>query len=97
MKHGALFINTSRGELLDEEALLYFLKNNKLAGAALDVLHNEHQLEEHSTGLVYYAQKHNNLIITPHIGGCTYESMEKTEIFMATKLASQLARDKVKS
>jgi D-3-phosphoglycerate dehydrogenase len=35
--------------------------------------------------LVEYANKHDNLLLTPHLGGATIESMEKTEIFMAKK------------
>ena len=37
--------------------------------------------------LIEYAKTHKNLIITPHIGGATYESMHKTEVFMAKKLS----------
>jgi D-3-phosphoglycerate dehydrogenase len=40
--------------------------------------------------VVCYAQSHKNLLITPHIGGCTLESIEKTEVFMAEKLAAFL-------
>lgn len=36
--------------------------------------------------LVAYAHEHDNLIVTPHIGGCTLESMTKTEVFLAEKL-----------
>jgi D-3-phosphoglycerate dehydrogenase len=38
--------------------------------------------------LVMYARANNNLIITPHIGGCTAESMKKTELFLAEKLCA---------
>jgi D-3-phosphoglycerate dehydrogenase / 2-oxoglutarate reductase len=91
MKPGSSFLNTSRGELVDEEALLDALRSGRLAGAALDVL-----CEEHSTGmgwhaLVQYAIGHRNLIITPHIGGCTVESMQKTELFLCQKLLDNLA------
>ena len=53
-----------------------------LAGTALDVLCNERSgdMEEHP--LVAYALAHDNLLVTPHIGGCTVESMEKTEMFI---------------
>ncbi|MCI5225297.1 MAG: hypothetical protein D3918_01250 [Candidatus Electrothrix sp. AX2] len=90
MKKGALLINTSRGELIHEAALLQSLEQGHLGGAALDVLcgENNHWLD--STGLLEYARKNRNLIITPHIGGCTYDSMEKTEIFMAEKLLRHL-------
>jgi D-3-phosphoglycerate dehydrogenase len=40
--------------------------------------------------LVDYAREHDNLIITPHIGGCTLESMEKTELFLAARLSALL-------
>lgn len=86
MKQGSLFINTSRGELIDEDALLHVLGSGQLAGAALDVLCDEHLFEGHLNDLMLYSRQFNNLLITPHIAGCTSESMEKTEVFMAEKL-----------
>ena len=93
MKSGAWFINTARGELIDETALLDALRSDRLAGAALDVL-----CEESSNGMIHhplvaYAREHDNLIITPHIGGCTIESMEKTETFLAGHLLALLKRE----
>ena len=87
MKRTAYLINTSRGEVLDEQSLLASLVNGDLAGAALDVLTEEHvssDFKKHP--LVEYASKNNNLILTPHIAGATVESMEKTEIFIARKI-----------
>ncbi len=89
MKQGALFINTARGEIVDEGALLSALQSGHVGGAALDVLQGENGLEEdwvNTDPLIQYAKTHDNLIITPHIGGATYDSMVKTEIFMAQKL-----------
>lgn len=86
MKKGAFFVNTSRGELVDEKALLTALQGGKLAGAALDVLTDENTGGLEHNSLLVYAREHDNLIVTPHIGGATFESMEKTEIFMAKKL-----------
>jgi len=91
MKPGAFFVNTSRGELVDEAALLDVLNKRKLAGAALDVLCNEHLVEKSVNALVAYSRQHDNLLITPHIAGCTGESMEKTEVFMAEKLARAIS------
>lgn len=86
---GAVLVNTSRGEVVDEHALLQALKNGRLAGAALDFLPGERDPERRkSSPLLAYARAHDNLLITPHIAGATLESMEKTEIFMAQKLAS---------
>ena len=65
-----------------------FLQEKRLAGAALDVLYGEPEIS--GNALVEYAQQNRNLLITPHIGGCTYESFEKTEHFIANKLLDQL-------
>lgn len=88
MKRSSLFINTARGELVDERALLDALKNGLIAGAAIDVIANETNGGLTDNKMIKYANYQSNLIITPHIGGATYESMQKTEIFMANKLKS---------
>ncbi|MCX6360317.1 MAG: hydroxyacid dehydrogenase [Armatimonadetes bacterium] len=90
MRAGALLVNTARGELLDEAALLSALEQGRLAGAALDVLADERSDGMGGRPLVEYARTHDNLIITPHIGGATRESMAKTEAFMAGRLAEFL-------
>jgi D-3-phosphoglycerate dehydrogenase len=87
MKKGAFFVNTARGELIDENALLRHLESGHLAGAALDVLAEELSQHFWSKKLIDYAKRNTNLIITPHIGGCTLESMRKTELFLAEKFA----------
>lgn len=90
MKPGAWFLNTARGELVDEAALLEALESGRLAGAALDVLAGEDAGGMGHHPLVRYAREHRNLLITPHLGGCTTESMEKTERFLAEKLVALL-------
>jgi phosphoglycerate dehydrogenase-like enzyme len=87
MKPGAWFINTSRGELIDEASLLQALESGRLAGAAVDVLCDERTDGMGAHPLVAYARGHDRLLITPHIGGCTLESMAKTELFLAEKVA----------
>ncbi len=81
---GSYLVNTARGAVLDENALLDALRSEHLAGAALDVLAGERTSED--SPLIEYARAHSNLLITPHIGGATYESMRATEMFMANKL-----------
>ena len=84
---GSLLINTSRGDILDENELLRAIKNGNLSGVALDVIENEFSFNDHKRRkLIEYAKKNSNIIITPHLGGATFESMKKTEIFMANKM-----------
>jgi D-3-phosphoglycerate dehydrogenase len=86
LKPGAWFINTARGELIDEPSLLAALQTERLAGAALDVVSSENAAGMPDHPLIQYARAHSNLLLTPHLGGCTQESMEKTELFLAEKV-----------
>ena len=88
---GALLINTSRGDIVNEPALITALQSGQLAGAAVDVVSMERIDLLEKSALLQYARAHKNLIITPHIGGASYESMAATEIFMARKLVNYLA------
>lgn len=98
MKPTAYLINTARGEIIDEKALLKALKNKWIAGAALDVMTNERSDSSHlkNNPLFRYAMTHNNLLIVPHLGGATYEAMQITEEFIADlvkKYASKTLRN----
>jgi D-3-phosphoglycerate dehydrogenase len=91
MKNDAVLINTSRGQIVVEEYLLSALEKNKIFGAAVDVLSTENQKSHPIVNpLVRYSKKHNNLIITPHIGGSTHESIDKTVRFVLKKLTTTL-------
>jgi D-3-phosphoglycerate dehydrogenase len=80
---GSYLINTSRGELLNWEALLDHLQSGHLAGAALDVFEGEfvpgfaERFPDHP--VLAYARTHDNLILTPHIGGSTVDAWRLTE------------------
>jgi D-3-phosphoglycerate dehydrogenase len=91
MKSGAVLINVARGGVVDERALLAALESGRLAGAALDVLSGEPAISADHP-IVAYSRKHDNVLLTPHIGGNTLESFEKTENFLAEKVAQALAR-----
>ncbi len=89
---GAVLVNTARGDLIDGQALLAGLRDGRLAGAALDVVPGERQAEDPTRqALIDLAAENSKLLITPHIGGATLDSMRKTEIFMAQKLARWIA------
>lgn len=89
LPYDAILVNTSRGEVVDSSALLAALTSGRLGGAALDVVPYEREAcrRDADTGLINFARYHDNLLVTPHIAGATYESMAKTEEFMARKLA----------
>ncbi|MBK7864653.1 MAG: hypothetical protein IPJ65_39825 [Archangiaceae bacterium] len=89
MKPSAFLVNTSRGGVVDEEALLAALDSKTIAGAALDVLSGEPAIDA-THPVVTYSRTHDNVLIVPHIGGNTFESFEKTEAFIAEKLLAVL-------
>ena len=72
LKKTAILINTSRGEILDEDALYYALKNKKILGAGLDVFQNE----PYKGNLLDL----ENVILTPHIGSYAKELRIQMEI-----------------
>jgi D-3-phosphoglycerate dehydrogenase len=75
MKNDVLIVNTARGDMIDENALVKFLKENPKARIATDVLENEvrNRLE---SPLLRYSRLSNQVTITPHIGGMTREAQE---------------------
>lgn len=69
MKDGSIIINTARGKLINESDLYCALQSGKIRAAGLDVHYNEPiQIEEH------LLSKLDNVILTPHIGGLSYET-----------------------
>jgi len=79
MKKTAKIINTSRGGVIDEEALYEALKNGNLGGAALDVFENEPATNTKLATL-------DNVILTPHIGAQTKEAQSLAANVIAEKI-----------
>lgn len=79
MKQTAYLVNTSRGEIIDENALYEALKNSRLAGAALDVFEVEPPTNKLLLGLP-------NMVCTPHIGAQTKEGQELASTVIAEKI-----------
>lgn len=84
------FINTSRGELIDEEALLEVVGDGLLSGVAIDVIGEE--LGSNNLDSWANLTKTHNVIVTPHISGATTNSMTKTELFIVQKLYKLLGK-----
>lgn len=84
MRSDALLVNTARGELLDEHFAADQLRQGKLGGIAVDVLADEYSQQPwEESPLLRASLEGLNVIITPHIGGCTSDAMALTEIAMA--------------
>jgi D-3-phosphoglycerate dehydrogenase len=83
MKPTAFFINASRGEIVDENALYTALTTKKIAGAALDVFEVEPPINKKLLQL-------SNIICTPHIGAQTKESQELASNVIAEKIIQRL-------
>lgn len=88
LKPGAVLINTSRGAIVDEAALLDALQSGRLGGAGLDVLDGEPDTADHP--LVRYAREHDNLLITPHCGGFSPDAVRLVCAHAAGKIRDAL-------
>lgn len=85
MKRSAYIINTSRGGVIDEQALCEALKNGVIAGAAVDVFEKEPETESKLRGL-------DNVLLTPHIGTFTEEIFIKMDVVAAQNVVKKLAQ-----
>ncbi len=86
MKPGAIFINASRGMVVDDAALRANVLSGHLSGAAIDVF----PIEPKAQGDHFDSPLRglDNVILTPHVGGSTQEAQEEIGYFVATKLVS---------
>ena len=84
MKETSFLINTARGGVVDERALLKALNEGKIAGAGLDVFENEPPVD-------WQLVKHPKLIATPHIASSTREAQVRVGKLTADKIISELA------
>lgn len=88
MKAGAILLNTSRGEILDEIAASHAIESGHLYGVGVDVLSGEvsENFDPLSSPLVLAAKKGFNVVVTPHIGGWAENAVMKTRDLVAEAL-----------
>ena len=90
MKPGALFLNLSRGHVVDVDALAEAVKSGRIAGAAVDVFPEEPRTNADPFASPLQGLK--NVILSPHIGGSTEEAQEAIAEFAAERLLGYLNR-----
>ena len=83
MKKESYLINTARGPIIDEKALVKALKDGVIRGAALDVFENEPEIEQELMSL-------DNIVMVPHIGSASYQTRTKMAIIAAKNILSAL-------
>ena len=79
MKDGVFIVNTARGGVLNEEALLHYIDTGKIAGAALDVFENEPKPKLN-------VLMHPQISLSPHLGGNTIDAQEKIGLELAEQI-----------
>jgi glycerate dehydrogenase len=89
MKPTAFLINTARGALVDDSALIQALREKRLAGAALDVISQEPPPENHP--LIEAAKKFENLVVTPHTAWSARQARERLLWEVAENIAAFFA------
>lgn len=86
MKRGSILINTARGALIDEAALIREMESGRIVAAGLDVIDGEWMENKLDHPLIAYSRRNPRLYITPHVGGTCPE---------ATRLVARFVFEKV--
>ncbi len=87
MKSTAVLVNTARGPVVDEEALVEALSSGRIAGAGLDVFEKEPQISPNLVGLA-------NVVLAPHIGSATGETRLRMAMLAVRNLLAMLAGER---
>jgi len=85
MKKGVIIVNTARGKLIDEGALVEALESGKVFSAGLDVYEEEPKVHE---GLL----NNPNVVLLPHVGTSTWETQRNMELLVLENLESAVKK-----
>ena len=85
LKKNSYIVNTSRGEIVNEGDIIESLKNGNLKGYATDVIEDEYG-NRHNSPILNGVKKGLNIIVTPHVGGMTWEGQQKAYMWSISKL-----------
>jgi D-3-phosphoglycerate dehydrogenase / 2-oxoglutarate reductase len=88
VKKGAIFLNYSRGDVVDLDALQTYIENGAISGAAIDVFPEEP--EKNGDAFACNLQNLPNVILTPHVGGSTEEAQANIGLDVTAKLINYL-------
>jgi glyoxylate reductase len=88
MKDGVVLVNTARGALIDEKAMIEALESGKVYSVGLDVYEDEPVVEE---GLL----RNENVMLLPHIGTATYETQREMELLVLDNLRLAVVKGKL--
>ena len=93
LKPGAVFVNTARGELVDEAALIDLLEQGRLGAVAVDVVADDSRWPgtvPAGQPLVELARHRDDVVITPHIGGYGRDAIDTTRRFITERFIEQV-------
>tara|TARA_R100001079_G_C4442540_1_gene149600 strand:+ start:834 stop:1754 length:921 start_codon:yes stop_codon:yes gene_type:complete len=85
MKNNSYIVNTSRGEIVNERDIVHCLKSGKLKGYATDVIEDEYGNRQNSP-ILSGVKEGLNILVTPHVGGMTWEGQQKAYEWSIRKL-----------
>ena len=85
MKNNSYIVNTSRGEIVNEHDIVDALRSGKLKGYATDVIEDEYG-DRHKSPILSGIKEGLNIIVTPHVGGMTWEGQQKAYMWSISKL-----------
>jgi lactate dehydrogenase-like 2-hydroxyacid dehydrogenase len=91
MKPTAYFVNVGRGRLIDEEAMIDALQRGAIAGAGLEVFWNEPPLVQDAY-IPEALRKMDNVVLTPHNGGATWESRGRQTLAIANVIVEDILK-----